>query len=159
MVYYAKGGDYKTESSGTLGEWQLYINLDNKLYNKTPGSNVLSWNNGASYNDRVLSSKITKNAIEVKGYKCHELILNCINGVQTYYYSDSFKIDYKLFEKHKYGNYDIYTEKEKAFPLKLKVENDFYIMEIVAIEIEPQILSSEIFTISGDLKINKKESK
>lgn len=76
QIYYVKGGDYKTIAPSSMGEWQLYINHDNKLYNKKPASNVLSWNDGASYNDPVLSSKITKNVTEVKGYNCDELVFN-----------------------------------------------------------------------------------
>jgi len=36
--YLIKGGDYKSIANGTLVQWQLFINKDNKLYNKMSNS-------------------------------------------------------------------------------------------------------------------------
>ena len=150
-----KGGNYKIIAPSSLAEWPLYISKDNKLYNKKPGSDVLSWNDGGSYNDPVLNSKVTKNITVVKGYNCDELVLTCKSGVQKYYFSDSIKLDYKLYEKHKYGNYDVYTKQAKALPLKLLIETEYFTMESVAVEIVPQVLSNDIFTLPEGLKLAK----
>ncbi|HEY9195061.1 MAG TPA: hypothetical protein VIM77_02310, partial [Mucilaginibacter sp.] len=42
--YYVKGGDYRSELNGTLLQWQLYINKDNKLYTKMSNSTAALWN-------------------------------------------------------------------------------------------------------------------
>ena len=39
--YYIKGGDYKSETNGSFILSQLYINKDNKLYNKFSNSGAL----------------------------------------------------------------------------------------------------------------------
>src|ERR1700759_3947736 len=49
--YYVKDGDYKSETNGTLMLWQLYINADNKLYNKLVNSETILWNDGSVKND------------------------------------------------------------------------------------------------------------
>jgi len=157
--YYVKGGDYKTINPSVLGEWHLYINQENKYYSKKPDSDLLSWNDGASYNDPVLNSNVTKNAIKVKGYNCDELVLTCKSGVQKYYFSDSLKVDYKLYQKHKYGNYDAYTAQAKALPLKLIIETEYFTLESVAVEIVPQVLSSDIFTLPAGLKVARKPNR
>ena len=41
--YVIKDGDYKSVTNGSLVEWQLYVNKDNKLYNKMANSEVLLW--------------------------------------------------------------------------------------------------------------------
>ena len=40
--YVIKEGNYKTATDGTLFQWQLYINKDNKLYNKMANSPAIS---------------------------------------------------------------------------------------------------------------------
>lgn len=81
--------------------------------------------------------------------------LTCKSGIQKYYFNDSIKVDYKLYEKHKYGNYDVYTAQAKALPLKLLVETEYFTMESIAVEIVPEVLSSDIFTLPDGLKLAK----
>lgn len=156
--YFVKGGDYKTISNGTLGEWQLYIHSENRLYNKEPDSKVLHWNDGSIYDDPVLSAEVNKNVTEILGYKCDELILTCKSGVQKYYFSNLLGVDYLLYEKHKYGNYDKYTSTAKALPLKLVIETKMFIMESVATEVHPQELYKELFVLPPDVKRAKRRS-
>lgn len=156
--YFVKGGDYKTISNGTLGEWQLYIHSENRLYNKKPGSKVLLWNDGSIYDDPVLAIEINKNVTEILGYKCDELILTCKSGVQKYYFSSLLGVNHLLYEKHKYGNYDEYTSKAKALPLKLVIETKMFIMESVATEVHAGILDNELFTLPADVKMARRPS-
>ena len=39
--YYIKGGNYKSVSNGTFSQWQLYINMDSKLYSKMANSETI----------------------------------------------------------------------------------------------------------------------
>jgi hypothetical protein len=156
--YFVKGGDYKTISNGTLGEWQLYIHSENRLYNKKPDSKVLLWNDGSIYDDPVLAIEINKNVTEILGYKCDELILTCKSGVQKYYFSSLLGVNHLLYEKHKYGNYDEYTSKAKALPLKLVIETKMFIMESVATEVHAGILDNELFTLPADVKMARRPS-
>ena len=38
MEYFIKGGNYRSSTNGTFFQWQIYINKDNKLYNKMSNS-------------------------------------------------------------------------------------------------------------------------
>ncbi|MDM1391691.1 hypothetical protein HX052_17290 [Myroides marinus] len=66
--YFIKNGDYKTETNGKLLLWQLYVNKENKLYNKMSNSETIYWNDGNTQGDEVLSVKINKNATEILGH-------------------------------------------------------------------------------------------
>jgi hypothetical protein len=42
--YFIKGGDYKSTANGSLVQWQLYINKENKFYSKMSNSESVFWN-------------------------------------------------------------------------------------------------------------------
>src|SRR5215831_6629069 len=52
--YFIKGGNYRSTFNGNFVQWQLYINADNKLYNKFANTQDILWNDGAINNDEVL---------------------------------------------------------------------------------------------------------
>ncbi|MEI6524242.1 MAG: hypothetical protein WCO37_12185 [Bacteroidota bacterium] len=52
--YLIKGGDYKSIANGTLVQWQIYINKDNKLYNKMSNSETALWNDASIQGDEIL---------------------------------------------------------------------------------------------------------
>src|SRR5882672_9106198 len=80
--YFIKGGNYKSLTNGTFFQWQLYINKDNKLYNKMSNSATILWNDGAVNPDEVIKAEINKGVIDILGHKCDELVLTCKSGVQ-----------------------------------------------------------------------------
>ena len=59
--YYIKDGDYKSVTNESFFQWQLYINTDNKLYNKMAVSEIVYWSDGAENKDEVLSFQLNKN--------------------------------------------------------------------------------------------------
>ena len=73
--YLIKGSDYKSIANGTLVQWQLYINKDNKLYNKMSNSETAFWNDASVQGDEVLKVEVNKGVTEILGYKCDEVIL------------------------------------------------------------------------------------
>ena len=87
--YYIRGGDYKSVMNGTLTLWQLYRSKENKLYTKLANSETIYWNDAGANDDSVISVKINKNALEILGYSCDELILVCKSGIQKYYYNST----------------------------------------------------------------------
>src|SRR5438045_2517587 len=58
--YLIKGGNYKSSTNGTFFQWQLYINKDNKLYNKMANSPTILWNDGSVNADEVIKTEINK---------------------------------------------------------------------------------------------------
>ena len=85
--YLIKDGNYKSSANGTFFQWQLYINKDNKLYNKMSNSPTIFWNDGSVNPDEVIKAEINQGVIEILGYQCDELILTCKSGIQKYYFS------------------------------------------------------------------------
>ncbi len=153
--YFIKGGDYKTVTNGMFAQWQLYINKENRIYNKMASSDTVFWNNAAEHDDQVLSAKINKNVTTILGYVCDELILTCGSGVQKFYYSSKLKVDSKLFTKHQYGNYYNYVSRTNAIPLKTIIEDPEFTMESVATEIKPGKLDPKMFQLFPGTKTAK----
>ncbi|MBC7829954.1 MAG: hypothetical protein H7122_19565 [Chitinophagaceae bacterium] len=153
--YHIKKGNYKSVSNGTLFQWQLYINRDNKLYSKMANSDTILWNDGALNADRVLSAVLNKNVLEVLGYKCDELVLTCKSGIQKYYFNSQLSIDSKLYEKHKYGNWFEFLFRTNAVPLKSIVDTDQLTLESVAIKVTPSQLDTRMFALPAKAGIAK----
>lgn len=153
--YFIKGGNYRSNTNGTMVLWQLYINADNKLYNKLAGSDGLIWNDGATNQDEVLSTEVKQNAAEILGYKCDELILTCKTGVQKYYFAPVLSVESSLFTKHKYGNWAEYITRAKALPLKIIVDNGQFTMESLATAVKPMTLDGNLFVLPAGEKTAK----
>src|SRR5574343_516905 len=49
--YFIKNGDYKSVGNGSVFQWQIYVNKENKLYSKLANSETLIWNDGAVNSD------------------------------------------------------------------------------------------------------------
>ncbi len=138
--YFIKEGSYKSISNGSVSQWQLYVNKDNKVYTKMGSSETVFWNDGAVNQDEVLKAEIKKNVATILGYACDELTLTCKSGIQKYYFSNKLALDPKLFENHKYGNWYEYLKNSRSLPLKMIIETSHFTMETVATEVSPMKL-------------------
>lgn len=153
--YYIKEGNYKSVNNGTFMQWQLYINKDNKLYNKMSNTETILWNDASENADSILSSVVNKDALEILGYKCDELILTCKTGTQKYYYNSKLGVNTKLFINHKYGNWYDYLKRSNALPLKMIIDNQQYTMESVATEIKTVKLDDKEFKLPANAQTEK----
>lgn len=153
--YFIKGGDYKSETNGTFILWQLYINKDNKLYNKVSNSPAILWNDGAVNSDEVLSAELNRGVAEILGYKCDELILKCKSGTQKYYFSSKLPVDSKLYANHQYGNWFAYLSKANAIPLKMIIDNAQFTLESIATLVKPMQLNAAKFQLPAGVAIAK----
>jgi len=153
--YFVKGGEYKSESNGTLVQWQLYINKDNKLYSKLSNSETVFWNDAAVNTDEVTGSELHKAVTTILGYTCDELVLTCKSGVQKYYFSSKIPLDSKLYASHLFGNYYIYASKTNAIPLKIIIDNPQFSMESVATVVKPMKLDAAFFTLPAGVATAK----
>lgn len=153
--YLTKEGNYKSLSNGTLFQWQIYINKDNKLYTKMANSPAVLWNDGAVNANEVIKSEINKNAITTLGYSCDELILTTKTGVEKYYFSSKLKVNPKLFENHKYGNWSEVILKTNALPIKMIIDNPQFSMECTATTITPLKLDNKEFELPAGSKLEK----
>lgn len=153
--YYIKGGDYKSVSNGTFSQWQLYINKDNKLYAKMSNSETILWNDGSVNTDSVIKVQLNKGVTEILGYTCDELILTCKSGTQKYYFNSKLGVDSKLYSNHKYGNWYDYLKQANALPLKMIIDNQQFILECVATEVQPLKLDDKKFKLPENVKTGK----
>lgn len=153
--YLIKAGDYKSITNGKLMQWQLYINKDNKLYNKMANSETVYWNDGSVQGDEIIKVEINKNVTVVLGYNCDEIILTCKSGIQKYYYNSKLAVDAKLFINHKFGNWYDYLSKSNALPLKMVLENPQFTTISIATEIKPMKLEINTFELPAGVKTEK----
>jgi hypothetical protein len=148
--WYIKGGDYKSETNGTLVLWQTFVNKDNKIYTKIASSEALLYNDAALSDNEVIKAEVHKNVTEVLGYQCDELVLTTKTGLQKYYFSSKLPIDSKLFVNHKYGEWYAYLSKANAVQLKMIVETPQLILESVATAVTPMKLSAALFQLPAN---------
>jgi hypothetical protein len=153
--YLIKEGNYKSIANGTLVQWQLYINKENKLYNKMSNSEIAFWNDASIQGDEVLKVEINKGVTEILGYKCDEIILTCKSGLQKYYFNSKLSVDSKLFVNHKFGNWFDYLSKSSALPLKIVIETAQFTIESIATEVKPMRLDSKILELPAAIKTEK----
>ena len=153
--YYIKGGNYKSVTDGTLMQWQLYVNSENKLYSKMSNSETVFWNDGLINTDSIISVELNKNVIEILGYKCDELILTCKSGIQKYYFNSILKVDVSLFENHKFGNWYAFLKESNSLPLKMVIDNAQFTMEKIATEVKEMKLNEKDFQLPDNTKTAK----
>jgi hypothetical protein len=150
-----KGGNYQSSLNGTLVQWQVYVNKDNKIYSKFSNSPAVLWNDAAVNSDSVLSAKINKSVIDILGYKCDELILTCRSGIQKYYFNPKLKIDSNLFQNFKFQNWYEYVSRAKAVPLKMIIDNAQFSLESTATEVLPQKIDDALFALPPNVTLEK----
>jgi len=153
--YSMKGASYHTACNGTLLQWQLYLPKENKLYSKFSNSPAILWNDGAVNADSVIKTELNKNALEILGNSCDELILTCKSGVQKYYFSSKYKVDPALFQNHKFGNWYTYISQAKAMPLKIVIDNAQFTLESIATAVKKERVNEQLFTLPADAKLEK----
>jgi hypothetical protein len=153
--YYIKDGDYKSVMNGALVQWQLYRNQDNKLYTKMSNSEAALWNDGAVNADSLIDIKVNRNVVEILGYPCDELVLNCKSGTQKFYFNSKLAVDTELYENHKYGNWFNYIEQSKSLPLKMVVDNAQFVMVSTANSVEAGELTVTDFELPENMPTTK----
>jgi len=153
--YFFKAANYKTQSNGTLMQWQLYNANENKLYSKLSTSDSAIWNDVTVNPDTVFTAEVHLRVKEILGYSCDELILTCKSGVQKYYYSSKLPLDPMLFQKHLLGNWYEYIKVAKAIPLKMIIDSPQFIMESTATAVDPAKLEAKFFLLPEGLKTIK----
>jgi hypothetical protein len=153
--YFIKNGDYKSTTNGLLLQWQLYVNKDNKLYNKMASSEAVLWNDGAENADSILKVEHNEGVTEIIGYKCDELIFTCKSGVQKFYFNKKIAVDPKLYVNHKFYNWYEYLSRSNALPLKAIVENNQFTWESVATEVQEMKLEASFFELPANTTLTK----
>ncbi len=150
--YLIRDSSYRLTTNGRLFEWQLYNNRDNKIYTKMANSEYIYWNDAGKDEDSVIKVELNKSDTVVLGYKCDELILTCVTGVQKFYFNSKLGINAKHFARHKFGNWYQYLEITNALPLETIIDNEQFTMVSVAVEIKSTHIDKKEFVLPEDAK-------
>ena len=153
--YEIKGGNYRSDTNGTMMQWILFLNKDNKLYSKLSTSETVFFSDVTVQGDEVTQSELKKGALTILGFLCDELTLTCTSGVQRYYFNSKFGVDPKLFVNHKLGNWYDFISKSKALPLKTIIETKQFTIESTALKITPMQLEASRFALPAGTKTEK----
>lgn len=153
--YIIKNGDYKSTTNGSMMQWQLYRNKDNKLYSKMANSETIFYNDGNTNADEVLNVEVKKSAEKILGYSCDEVILTCKSGIQRYFYNSKLNVNPNLFTGHLFGNWYEYIKVANALPLKMIVENPQFTLTSTATEVKEMKLDDKEFSLPENAPITK----
>lgn len=156
--YLIKGGAYKSLFNGTLVQWQLYKNDENRIYNKLSNSETILWKDAGVNSDSVLKVEQYTAVTEILGYKCDELIFTCQNSVQKYFYSPRLAVDAALYSRHIYMNWSYYLLKTHALPLKSIITSEEFELEQTAVKVSPARLDNAVFQLPEGTKATKNPS-
>ena len=153
--YFIKGGNYKSVTDGTYLQWQIYVNRDNRLYNKFSNSDSILSNDGATAGEPVMEVLQRKDVTEILGYKCDELILKRKNQTSTYYFNQSMSVDATLYSKHLFGGWHEYLKLARALPLKGIIDTPQFTLTTTAIEVIPLKIEDKEFILPQNAKIQR----
>lgn len=145
--YYIKGGNYKSTLNGTVMQWMLYLNSDNKMYMKMSNNPNILWNDATINETPSTNIQLNKGVTTILNYPCDEVIITTDEGIQRYYFSPELKVDANLFNQHAYGNFYDYIKTANAMPLKIIFETEQYTLESVATEVKAMVLDNTTFTL------------
>ncbi len=154
-LYYIKGGNYKSVLNGNVVASYTYLSKDNKLYTEFQEGNILYWTDAGENKDSILSYELKRNATQILGYKCDELILHTRKGTQVYDFATKFSINPSLFKKHKYQNWNYYLQMAASVPLRRVIEEDQMIITSIATAVIPSHIEDGFFALPADDKLVK----
>ena len=155
QVYVIKGGNYKSSVNGVLVDWELYVNSENRVYQKLGESEVAFWSDAAANPDSIYSIDINKKAAKILDYKCDEITMKTSSGVQKLYFNKSLKVDPALYENHHYGNWSAYLKAAGALPLKMIVITEDLTIESTAIEVLEMAIDDSELTLPEGMPIQE----
>ncbi len=153
--YIIKKGNYKSISNGTMFQWQLYLNNENKIYNKLAASNSAFWLDASQAAETITKIEVVKNAAEVIGYSCDMVVITTPTATEKYYYNIKFAVDPSLFVNHKYGNWADFVAKSKSLPLKIVIDNSQFILQSEAKSIKASKVPDDVFELPAGMQITK----
>jgi hypothetical protein len=147
IEYRVRNGYYKSTSDGNRISWQIFNPKENKIYTQMTNVKSVYWNDCAVKLDEVYKSEIKKGAAVILGYTCDELTLTCKSGVQKYYYHPVLSVNPDDYKNHSYANWNAFTQKSKAFPLKIVIETSQFILTSTATKISVEKINPRIFEL------------
>lgn len=155
--YSIKNGNYKNISNGTLFQWELYRNEENKIYTKFKNTEKAIWIDASLGSEEILKTEINKNTTTILGYECDELILTCKSGIHKYYYNSSvLKSDTSLFSNQNYSYWYQLLKTTNCLALKTIIETKQYTLESIVTEIIPTKLDLKTFEIPEGIQTVKR---
>lgn len=149
MHYFLSGGNYKTlDEKGVLT--QLFNSATNKYYFNIKGQiQVLD----ASYRyPQTGEASLLDEETNILGRNCKKMVIQSEADKTTYYYTDELVVDKDLYQKHHFGNWNLFLHSTNgAMALKYHIIYPTMTVMIEAYEIEALDLSEADFNIESYL--------
>ena len=150
-TYFIKGGFYESLTNGAGFSMQLYDHRNNRMYFKKPEVDTLYWLDAGKSSEAPVSFETREDAETVLGKRCDALVVQTESGTTVFYYSQRYKIDAAMFQKHLYGGWAFYVSKAGCLPLKTVIDNDKFHLETTATEVLELELKPNFFDLSPTL--------
>jgi hypothetical protein len=147
--YIYKEDNYLSEMSmGKSKTYQLYTPVQKRVYTWQEDKDTASYTLSEKYSDKIQSIKSLDGEEIVLGVKCKKLQIISTTTTTTYWYnSDTYKIDYRLYQTHNYGFWNEFLKIAGALPLKFQVKTKTYDILTTATEVKETKIMKNVFDI------------
>jgi|GEM_PF-1111213 len=162
---YIKDGYYKQIFNSTHPQGireVIYDASTNKVYMKIGDVPALFWYEGTSNDFDLVDLSMSESQTKVLENACNQIKFNFVDKrtssnspvTSTYYFSRKFMLNANAFQNHKYGFWDVYSQKAQAPYLKYeRVTKGLNKITRVAVDIQEQILKTDDFMINPELPL------
>ena len=145
--YFIKDNRYLSISNGYQTAVQLYRPETNKIYYKLLTTDTIRCFDAGMDNEHVIDYKIEDVHEKIAGYDCKVLIVQTKENKYKFYFSESIKINYQGFSRHKYSLWAFVSEHTQSVPLKTIIETKGLIIESKAEKVIVKQLQDDKFNL------------
>ena len=145
---YIKNGYYKEFSESSFMSIQLFRYDENRIYFKHQiQSDTLIYLSTISKEEPPFEYEIYPKSEMVLGILCDKLVITEKDVTKTFYYSAKYSLNSEYYKNFTYSNKNEILKIMKAVYLKLVMEYNPFIVEIVGTRIKREKLSEEVFEL------------
>jgi len=145
---YIQNGFYKNENnSPSFNQW-IYRGDENRIYFIEKNSDTIKWYDASVRKyEKTSFTQVEKTDEVILGKKCKKLTLKSNVSTVTYYFSNDYPLDSKVYARHFFESWNLYTSLAEAIPLKVVLETKEMKATSTAIRIEPKIIPKSVFEV------------
>ena len=155
---YFKEGNYRHEYEGGILEFDMYIQKENKFYQKKRNNDTVYWKDCSVADNRILDSSFLAKTDTVLGIVCDRFEIKYKEGSEVHYFnSDSVHINPKWFKNYKLNDEYLIDLREQSIYLKSEQNFEYFKIIETATQINRQTISFDKFRISENVILTEME--
>lgn len=134
VKYFYKDSNYIIETVNSTG---TYLSLDNIIYSRNRGENIVVAINTKDNPIKVINTTIEETDLYILGVRCKKMIIETKHGEYEYFFnSDFLKMDASLYENYFYENFNTYLKVSNSLPFRIikNINGNKTIMNLVNYE-------------------------